>query len=108
MATMSIDRQAVTLDERLAALWARCCEGKVAMSARAARAVAAQSRIAPTTPDGTPVNAYRCPFASEHDDPGADFHVGRPISVETMVEVAGLLRARSGNSPGPQRKDPRP
>lgn len=74
------------------------CTGKVPLPAKAARAISAQSHDEPT-PIG-PVEAYRCPFASEHPEPDLAWHVGHALSVETMEWMARVLRARSGNAPG--------
>lgn len=80
----------------LAEYWARACEGKRTHSARTARLAAAAMRA-----DGLTVSAYRCPFPESHPDRRSEtWHVGHPLTVDGLVRVARLLRARSGNAPG--------
>lgn len=99
--TLMDSRRNTNLDRRLAELWARCCEGKVELGANAARMVAAHSRTPAQDPAIGPVEAYHCPFAAEHENPEAEWHVGRAMSAFRLVETARLLRARSGNAPAP-------
>lgn len=82
------------LDDELAAYWTRCCDGKLPLGARVARRIAEEER----SKGGTSMEAYRCPFAHLHNH-GPEWHVGQPMSVPEMFNVASLLRARSGNAP---------
>lgn len=65
---------------------ARACTSKVALGERAARAIASRAT------DDDKLTAYSCPF-------GEHYHVGHPLTPEHLAELAGLLRARSGNAP---------
>lgn len=87
-------------------LRAAACTDKVALAAKTARGISRYSHEHPEENHG-PVEAYRCPFASEHDDPTLDYHVGHAVSFDTLVWMARVLRARSGNAPGPVRRTTR-
>lgn len=89
------------LDRRLAELRDRCCAGKATLSHKAARSIVVFSRGPEQDPTVGPLEAYRCPFADEHADPGLEWHVGHAMSMFRLQETARLLRARSGNAPGP-------
>jgi hypothetical protein len=95
--TMTMDRQ---LESQIARLRAAACGDKVQMSRKAAQRISVLSHDDPTNPMGK-VEAYRCPFAAEHDDPDLAWHVGHAMSMGTLRWMAGVLRARSGNAPGP-------
>lgn len=90
------------LDRRLDALRSRCCADKTPLGRSAATRIAAASRN-PADPHHNPLSgpleAYRCAFAADHPD--AEWHVGHAMSLYRLEETARLLRARSGNAPGP-------
>lgn len=91
------------LDRRLDALRSRCCTGKTPLGRSAATRIAAASRNPHDehhNPLSGPLEAYRCPFADD-DHPDAAWHVGHAMSMFRLEETARLLRARSGNAPGP-------
>lgn len=63
-------------------LWAHGCEGKRRLGQQAAMAIVADART-----EGIALNAYRCLF-------GDHWHVGGPLSVRRMRQVAAYLRKR--------------
>lgn len=67
----------------------RACVGRKPLGERSAREVATRLR----SKGDRHVSPYSCPFCN-------GWHVGHAIGVETMVDIARLLRARSGNAPG--------
>ena len=93
---------AVAVDEveaRVERFRARCCTDKAELAPRTARRLAARSRGPAATPGYEGLDAYRCPFAADHVDSTLDFHLGHPMTTETMVELAWVIRARTGNAP---------
>jgi hypothetical protein len=92
-------------ERRLARLRSRCCTGKVSMSMRAATSIAVVSRTPAQDPAIGPVEAYRCPFCADHENPDLEWHVGHAMSLASLIEMAAILRARSGNAPGPMRRN---
>lgn len=74
---------------QLDAYEARACGTKRPYGEGAARGLAARIRE-----DEDPhVVPYPCPFCHS-------WHIGHALGVESMLAIAALLRARSGNAPG--------
>lgn len=79
---------AITDEERLRL---RACGTKARLGERAARAI---SEMTHDDPDSDNLCAYRCPFAHEHADGEGDWHVGHTPSLESLVQMAKILRTR--------------
>lgn len=77
-----------TVDEQLDAWRARACDNKAAYGEGASRGLAARIR----EHDDPHVVPYPCPFCDS-------WHIGHDLGMESLMRIAMLLRARSGNAP---------
>lgn len=77
-----------------AAIVERACSKKIAYYPDAARAVA--RRMNRQDDNDHPVTAYRCPFASDHEDVTRRWHVGGVPSMRTLERLSVEIRRRQG------------